>query len=244
MGAELLPAASPAPADLVIAVSTRLAELLREAGVSDVHLVGNGVDYDLFRAAAESGVPDDMKGMRRPVIGYSGAVAQWFDFELLDPVAASFPHASIVMVGPLFGDRGRGARGDRLAPGQRVPSRGEALREARELHRGDGRLHHSAQDERAHALGRSEQALRVRRVRQADRHDEAFGGSRASAGHDSPRRVAGGVRRGDPRRARLGREPGEAHRVRAEAELAGARGRDRLAHPGIESRGSARNGTS
>jgi teichuronic acid biosynthesis glycosyltransferase TuaH len=92
-------------ADLVIAVSSRLAELLHEAGVNDVHLVGNGVDYELFRAAAESGVPEEMRGLRRPIIGYSGVVAQWFDFELLDAVAASFPQASIVMVGPLFGDR-------------------------------------------------------------------------------------------------------------------------------------------
>jgi glycosyltransferase involved in cell wall biosynthesis len=98
-------------ADLVIAVSTRLAELLRGAGVKDVHLVGNGVDYDLFRAAAESGVPDDVKPLRRPIIGYSGAVAQWFDFELLDLVAASFPAASIMMVGPLFGDRAEELRG-------------------------------------------------------------------------------------------------------------------------------------
>jgi len=92
-------------ADLVIAVSTRLAELLREAGAKGVHIVGNGVDYELFRIAAESGVPDDMKALARPIIGYSGAVAGWFDFELLDRVAESFPRASIVMVGPLFGDR-------------------------------------------------------------------------------------------------------------------------------------------
>ena len=92
-------------ADLVIAVSTRLVELLREAGARDVHLVGNGVDYELFRVAAESGVPDDMNEIARPIIGYSGAVAGWFDFELLDRVAESFPRASIVMVGPLFGDR-------------------------------------------------------------------------------------------------------------------------------------------
>jgi glycosyltransferase involved in cell wall biosynthesis len=90
-------------ADLVIAVSTRLAEILGEAGVRGVRLVGNGVDYDLFRSAAESGVPDDMRALARPVIGYSGAVAQWFDFELLDLVAESFPRASIVMVGPVFG---------------------------------------------------------------------------------------------------------------------------------------------
>jgi glycosyltransferase involved in cell wall biosynthesis len=90
-------------ADLVIAVSTRLAEILGEAGVADVRLVGNGVDYDLFRSAADAGVPDDMKGLARPVIGYSGAVARWFDFELLDLVAESFPRASVVMVGPVFG---------------------------------------------------------------------------------------------------------------------------------------------
>ncbi len=92
-------------ADLVVAVSTRLAELLGEAGASKIHLVGNGVDYDLFRAAAESGVPDEMRDIKRPVIGYSGAVAQWFDFELLERVAASFPEASIVLVGPVFRER-------------------------------------------------------------------------------------------------------------------------------------------
>ena len=97
-------------ADLAIAVSSRLATLLREAGARRVEIVGNGVDYDLFRAAAESGVPDDMQAIPRPVIGYSGAVAQWFDFELLDLVAASFPRASIVMVGPLFGERAEALR--------------------------------------------------------------------------------------------------------------------------------------
>ncbi|MDD4857683.1 MAG: glycosyltransferase [Candidatus Krumholzibacteria bacterium] len=92
-------------ADLAIAVSTRLVRMLREAGAADVHLVGNGVDYELFRAAAESGIPDDMAALERPIIGYSGAVAQWFDFDLLDSLAESFPHASIAIVGPVFRER-------------------------------------------------------------------------------------------------------------------------------------------
>jgi glycosyltransferase involved in cell wall biosynthesis len=92
-------------ADLVIAVSTRLAGMLRDSGAADVHIVGNGVDFDLFRAAAASGVPDDIKGLARPIIGYSGAVAQWFDFDLLDRIAESFPKASIVIVGPLYRER-------------------------------------------------------------------------------------------------------------------------------------------
>jgi len=91
--------------DYAIAVSTRLAELLREAGAREVHLIGNGVDYDLFRAAAEGGVPEEMARLPRPIIGYSGAVAQWFDFELLEMLASSFPAATIALVGPVFEDR-------------------------------------------------------------------------------------------------------------------------------------------
>jgi teichuronic acid biosynthesis glycosyltransferase TuaH len=97
-------------ADYALAVSSRLAELLEEAGAREIRLVGNGVDYDLFRRAAESGVPDEMRGLRRPIIGYSGAVAQWFDFGLLDLVASSFPEASIVLVGPVFADRSEALR--------------------------------------------------------------------------------------------------------------------------------------
>jgi len=97
-------------ADYALAVSTRLAELLREAGAREIHIVGNGVDYDLFRKAAGSGVPEEMAGLGRPIIGYSGAVAQWFDFELLDLVAASFPEASIALVGPVFEDRAAALR--------------------------------------------------------------------------------------------------------------------------------------
>lgn len=97
-------------ADYALAVSTRLAELLEEAGAREIHLVGNGVDYDLVRRAAESGIPEEMRSLARPIIGYSGAVAQWFDFGLLDLVAASFPEASIVLVGPVFTDRAEALR--------------------------------------------------------------------------------------------------------------------------------------
>lgn len=92
-------------ADVVIAVTKRLEEILKETGASKVHIVGNGVDYELFRSAAESGTPEEMRSLRRPIIGYSGAVARWFDMELLDRVAESFPEASVVLVGPVFRER-------------------------------------------------------------------------------------------------------------------------------------------
>ncbi len=89
-------------ADFAVTVSSGLTEKLRSAGVSEIHHIGNGVDFELFSHAEELGAPEEMKGYRRPLIGYSGAVAPWFDFELLEAVADSFPEASIILLGPVF----------------------------------------------------------------------------------------------------------------------------------------------
>ena len=89
-------------ADFAVTVSSGLTELLRSVGVRDLHQIGNGVDFEMFSEAAELGVPEQMRSYQRPLIGYSGAVAPWFDFELLGAVAASFPEASILLLGPLF----------------------------------------------------------------------------------------------------------------------------------------------
>ena len=89
-------------ADFAITVSSGLTERLRSIGVRDLHQIGNGVDFELFSEAAALGVPEQMQHYQRPLIGYSGAVAPWFDFELLGAVAASFPEASILLLGPVF----------------------------------------------------------------------------------------------------------------------------------------------
>jgi glycosyltransferase involved in cell wall biosynthesis len=91
-------------ADLITAVSSGLVRRLREAGAGEVHLIGNGVDFDLFSRAASRGIPDDMSEMIRPIIGYVGAIAHWFDFELLDRLAGEYPSATLALVGPLYQD--------------------------------------------------------------------------------------------------------------------------------------------
>ena len=91
-------------ADVVVAVSERLVEKLEKYGVENIHLIGNGVDYELFSRSASEGVPDDVVGLPRPRICYSGAVAPWFDFKLLDAVSERFPDASVVLLGPVFED--------------------------------------------------------------------------------------------------------------------------------------------
>jgi teichuronic acid biosynthesis glycosyltransferase TuaH len=89
-------------ADFVVAVSSGLAERMREIGVREIHRIGNGVDYELFRKAAAGETPEELVALPRPLIGYSGVVAPWFDFDLLGLVASSFPDASIVLLGPVF----------------------------------------------------------------------------------------------------------------------------------------------
>lgn len=96
-------------ADVVVAVSAGLRERLEAAGASDVRLLGNGVDYELFERAAAGPRPAETVGLPRPVIGYVGAVAHWFDFDLVDRVAASNPTASVVIIGPVFRDLERRA---------------------------------------------------------------------------------------------------------------------------------------
>jgi glycosyltransferase involved in cell wall biosynthesis len=63
----------------------------------DTMLVPNGVDVERFSTPAQR--PDDLPG--GPIIGYHGAVAPWFDFELFEKVAASCPDLEFVLVGPV-----------------------------------------------------------------------------------------------------------------------------------------------
>jgi glycosyltransferase involved in cell wall biosynthesis len=64
----------------------------------DTLLVENGVDLDRFRPEGE--IASDLPG-DRPLIGYHGAVAGWFDFALLAELVALLPDYQFVVVGPV-----------------------------------------------------------------------------------------------------------------------------------------------
>jgi glycosyltransferase involved in cell wall biosynthesis len=89
-------------ADVIVAVSRGLVEVLRAAGAERVHHIGNGVDYDLFAGAAGGEAPCEMRALRRPVLGYSGAIAPWFDLELLGMIVSAFPDATVALLGPVY----------------------------------------------------------------------------------------------------------------------------------------------
>ncbi len=91
-------------AHVVVTNSERLAQRVRERR-PDAILAPNGVDYGFIasmRPDPSAPPPSDLKGILaqgRPIVGYSGALAQWFDYDLLDEVARMRPELSFVLVG-------------------------------------------------------------------------------------------------------------------------------------------------
>ncbi len=89
-------------ADLVVSCSTALASRLRARGARDVRVIGNGAEVEHFAAAVDpERVPPAVRSLPRPRIGYAGAIAEWFDFELIGDVARAHPATPILLVGPV-----------------------------------------------------------------------------------------------------------------------------------------------
>ena len=92
-------------ADLVFVTSERLRS--RAAAFNDrVYFFPFGVNFDRFDAVrAESApVPDDLKPLAHPVVGYVGGLHQWVDQELLAAVAQQLTGATFAMIGPVQTD--------------------------------------------------------------------------------------------------------------------------------------------
>ncbi|QGU00566.1 UDP-galactopyranose mutase [Candidatus Syntrophocurvum alkaliphilum] len=89
--------------DLVITTSDKLFNLAK--GINpNTYLVPNGCDYAHFSQAANKNlpVPADIINIPQPIIGYIGAVASWCDMGLIEKIAQTHSHCSIVLIGPLF----------------------------------------------------------------------------------------------------------------------------------------------
>jgi glycosyltransferase involved in cell wall biosynthesis len=86
--------------DLVIVSAERLYQSKVKSNPRTV-LIRHGVDFDHFRKALdpETIVPEEIRDLPHPVIGFFGLIADWVDLDLLAAVAKRFPNGSMVLLG-------------------------------------------------------------------------------------------------------------------------------------------------
>lgn len=79
--------------DLVITTAQRLSESV--AQFRENIIIRNGCEAEYFSKIPELGALNKTK----PIVGYYGAIAEWFDLDLLIASAKAYPHYDFVMIG-------------------------------------------------------------------------------------------------------------------------------------------------
>ena len=90
-------------ADCVLASADTLYEEAVMVRKKNTYFIPNGVDYNHFHIKKNyNKIPSDIKSMvnkGNPIIGYYGALAKWFDYELVKEMAKKRPNYEIVLIG-------------------------------------------------------------------------------------------------------------------------------------------------
>ncbi|ODS39746.1 MAG: hypothetical protein A7315_10545 [Candidatus Altiarchaeales archaeon WOR_SM1_79] len=90
-------------ADLVTIASRYLYDKLVKKRRHNIFLVGNGVEVEHFKKARKNvEIPSDICDIKKPIVGYTGAIGEWFDFQLIENILKNYPDFSIVLIGPTF----------------------------------------------------------------------------------------------------------------------------------------------
>lgn len=89
-------------------------EVITKRGNQNVLFSGNGVDLKHFQQDIDrTQIPENLRSVlqdSRPVIGYFGAIAVWFDYDLILEAAAKRPDYLFLMIGPQYDDHHRRTR--------------------------------------------------------------------------------------------------------------------------------------
>jgi glycosyltransferase involved in cell wall biosynthesis len=89
-------------ADLVIAASRPVFDAKRELNPA-TSLMPHGVDVAHFSQARTVSFeePAELRGLKRPIVGFFGLIEQWIDLDLVDWLASRRPDVTFVMIGRL-----------------------------------------------------------------------------------------------------------------------------------------------
>lgn len=92
-------------ADLVFVTSRELNDYCSKYN-NKVHIFPFAVNFQEFQKARLNNdyIPDVIKDIKKPIIGYIGGVHKWIDFALIKQAALHYPQYSFVFVGPIQTD--------------------------------------------------------------------------------------------------------------------------------------------
>lgn len=91
-------------AELVFVTSKGLYDYCRQYN-NEVHIFPFAVNFRQFEQVKAGGyIPEELKGIKRPIIGYIGGVHKWIDLKLIKEIAQRYPDYSFVFVGPIQTD--------------------------------------------------------------------------------------------------------------------------------------------
>lgn len=85
-------------ADQIIVSSRGLDQRFNQLS-SRVTLIANGADTRSLSELPSLPMPDQLKYLNQPIIGYHGAIEEWFDGELTEKLLQAYPQASFVLIG-------------------------------------------------------------------------------------------------------------------------------------------------
>jgi len=91
-------------ADLILTTATSLWEKIKEVR-EDALLIPNGVYSHDFEMKSPPSAPKDLRNILengRPIVGYYGALSEWFDYELINDVARACKGYDFVLIGPNY----------------------------------------------------------------------------------------------------------------------------------------------
>lgn len=87
---------------VVIASADKLLSDVKSNRSKNYQLVTNGVDFNHFNKNGNNAIPKEIRYLvekKRPIIGYFGAFASWFDYELVLKLAVERPDYEILLIG-------------------------------------------------------------------------------------------------------------------------------------------------
>jgi teichuronic acid biosynthesis glycosyltransferase TuaH len=88
-------------ADMVVTNSSYLEKLAKKYNDNSFD-IGQGCDFTNYQNVNEFLVPDEIKNIKSPVIGYTGFISAWrIDIDVISFIARKLPYCNIVMIGPI-----------------------------------------------------------------------------------------------------------------------------------------------